>query len=104
LVEVTIFDANLLPFLTAVGWLVGHRFDDGDGIAVGEGIRHTDAAGGRWYDFEFYGGRRTPFSVAYDEGGSGVVLFRSDLPEEAESRVRLLGDFCCNFHWLAPAR
>ncbi len=102
MIEVSLFDDNLRPFLTAVGWLVGHRFDEGDWAATSQGIRGTDAEAGRWFEYEFNEGRRAGFSVAYDEDGTSVVRFRADLPAEFEARIRLLGDFCCHFHWSGP--
>ena len=102
MIDVSLPDANLLPFLTAAGWLVGHDFEGDDWLAVRTGIAGTDAEEDRWYAYEFYGGRRTPFSVAYDASGGSVVHFRTDLPEEFAGRLQLLSEFCWHFRWRAP--
>jgi hypothetical protein len=101
-VEVLFHDDNLEPFLTAVGWVVGYRFDADDWQAVSQGIRDTDAEGGQWYEYEFHGQRPTAFAVAYDEPGCGVARFRAELPPEQAAQVRLLADLCFQFHWHLP--
>lgn len=99
MIDVSLLDDNLRPFLTAAGWLVGHDFDEDDWLAIEAGIAGTDAEVDRWYAYEFCGGRRTPFSVAYDASGGSIVQFRADLPGEFADRLRLLGEFCGHFRW-----
>ena len=101
--EVSIFEENLRLFLTALGWLVGYPFDPDDWVAVSHGLRDTNREIDCWFDYEFSGNDRTPFAVAFDDSGSGVVCVRVELPGEFASRVQLLADFCWHFHWRDPA-
>jgi len=103
-VHVAIMCDNLEPFLTALGWIVGYTVDDSDVEAVSNGVRDTDAEGGRWYEYEFNGRDRAAFALAFDEAGSGVVRFRVELPEELAPQVRLFADFCWQFHWHIPGQ
>jgi hypothetical protein len=100
--RVAIMSDNLEPFLTALGWVVGYTADGDDLEAVSNGLRDTDAEEGRWYAYEFHGRHRADFSLAFDEAGSGVVLFQIELPDELAPQVRLFADFCWQFHWHTP--
>lgn len=102
MVEVSFFDDNLTPFMTALGWLVGYRFDDDDQAAISHGLRESDAEAGRWYEYEFNGSQRAVFSLALDDSGGSIVLLRVALPEVLEPQVKLLSEFCWHFHWREP--
>ena len=98
-VEVSLFEDNVRPFLTALGWIVGGRLDDDDFEAVGWALRNTDREQGHWFEYEFSGEVRTPFAVAFDEAGASIVWVRAEVPAEFAPRVQLLADFCWHFHW-----
>jgi hypothetical protein len=102
MLEVSFLEDNLLPFMTALGWLVAYQFDDGDWAALSYGLRDSDAEAGQWYEYEFSGRERLVFSVALDDSGSSVVYLRVALPEEFEPQVKLLAEFCWHFHWRGP--
>ena len=89
-VEVSLFEANLQPFLTTLGWLVGGRLDADDFEAVAWGLRDTDREAGRWFGYEFGGEARTPFAVALDEAGASIVWVRAEFGGAAR-RVRPAG-------------
>jgi len=97
--EVSLFEGNLQPFLTALGWLVGGRLDADDFEAVSWGLRDTDREEGRWFSYDFGGEVRTPFAVALDEAGASIVWVRAELSAEFAPRAQLLADFCWHFHW-----
>ena len=104
MIHVAFFSDNLEPFLTALGWIIGYVVDGSDLEAVTHGLRGTDSEKGRWYEYEFHGTHRAAFSLALDEAGGSVVLFRVELPEELAPQVRLLANFCWDFHWRAPGQ
>lgn len=100
--DVSLFDDNLQPFLTALGWVVGGKLDADDIEAVSWGLRDTDRVKGRWFEYEFSGEPRIPFSIALDEAGASIVWVRAELPAELAARIQLVADFCCQFHWRGP--
>jgi hypothetical protein len=98
-VEVSVWDDNLRPFLTALGWLADYGFDADDWEAVSHGVRNTDAEAGVWFEYELCGRERVPFSVAFDDAGSSIVMVRAAVPAALEAQAWLLGRFCREFHW-----
>ena len=93
---VWVFEDNLRPFLTVLGWVAGYALDADDWEAIATGVRETDAEAGRWYDYEFAGRHRAAFSLSRDPG-TCVVHVRVRVPEELEPQVRLVADIFAHF-------
>src|SRR5262249_17910327 len=83
-----VFEDNLSPFLTSIGWIVGYTFDPDDWAAISTGLRDTHQEAGRWFDYEFLGRHRIGFSLARDPG-SGVVFFRAGVLPELDPQINL---------------
>jgi hypothetical protein len=83
-----IFDENLRPFLTALGWIVGYQFDNDDWEAISLGVRDSDGETGRWYEYEFHGQHSSKLVLARDPGTS-VLQVRASVPAELEPQIRL---------------
>lgn len=90
-----VFDANLRPFLTAIGWALGAEFGPGDWLAVKNGLRETDESIDRWFEFTFATSLAAHLYLARGQGG--IVRFRSSLPKELESQLRLTAALCQRF-------
>lgn len=102
MIEVSLLEDNLQPFLTAFGWLVDARLDPDDFEAITWGLRDTDREDGAWFQYEFGGETRTQFAVATDEAGGSVVWVRAEVPAEIVPRIELLAQFCWEFRWRCP--
>jgi hypothetical protein len=81
---------NLKPFLTVLGWVVGHAFDSDDWTAIKHGVQKTNADTGHWFDYQF-GNRQ--FSLA-QEPDSTHVYVRIELAPELEVKLRMAIDIC----------
>ncbi len=99
MLEVSLLDDNLEPFLTAFSWVVRARFDADDFEAVSWGLRDTNREEGAWFEYELSGETNIQFAVAFDEPGDSVVWFRVEAPAEMYTRIELLAQFCWEFHW-----
>lgn len=83
-----VYDDNLLPFLTTLGWIVSYAFDHDDWTAISSGIQETDQEADRWYRYEFAGSSRVEFSLARDPGSS-VIFVRAVMPPDQEAQLEL---------------
>jgi Fe-S-cluster containining protein len=88
---------NLLPFLTAVGWVVGYGFGPGDWETVSAAMPQTDATADRWHNYAFAGGHRAKVRLARDPDG-GTVQVRLEVPKEVEAQVKLAIGIFQRFH------
>jgi hypothetical protein len=92
-----IFDENLRPFLTALGWVVGYQFGTDDWEAISTGVRDSDGEADRWYEYEFPGQHPAKLLLACDPGTS-VVQVRASVKDELEPQVRLAVSIFQRFH------
>lgn len=90
-----VLDANLRPFLTAIGWAIGAEFGPGDWLAVQNGIRESDESNDRWLKFTFATSTAAQLDLARGDGN--IVRFRSRLPEVLEPQLRLAAAICQRF-------
>jgi hypothetical protein len=92
-----VFDSNLRPFLTVLGWVTGYAFDANDWEAVAHGVRESDAEADRCYEYEFAG--RTPARLRLGQDpGTSVVHVRVQVPAEVEPQVRVAVSIFQHFH------
>lgn len=91
-----IFEDNLLPFLTALGWIVDYDFDDNDWTAVYFGVRDTDCETKRWYDYDFSGASVASIKFARDPGSS-VIFVEVEIAEAHRAQAKLALDIFARF-------
>ena len=89
-VENWFYEDNVKPFVQTVASLVGYEAEDGDDwLVIKDGLRTTDAEGGRWLDHVFGRARPIRLALARDEG-TGVVMVRCLADTETEGKIDLL--------------
>jgi hypothetical protein len=92
-----IFDGNLRPFLTVIGWIVGYSFDADDWVALSHGVRESDAEANSWYEYEFVGRYSAHLRLGRDPGSS-VVQVRAGVPADVDPQIRLALAIFAHFH------
>jgi len=90
-----VHEANLRPFLTAVGWALGAEFNAGDWLSVENGIPETNELENRWFEFAYACQQSAHLRLA--RGANNIVRFQTKLPDEALSRTRLAATMCQQF-------
>jgi hypothetical protein len=83
-----VFQNNLRPFLTVLGWIAEYQVDEDDWLAVSCGLRSSDVEAVRWYEYGFLGRHSVRLWLAYDSGSS-VIHARVEAPAALEPQVRL---------------
>jgi hypothetical protein len=91
-----VYQDNLRPFLTVLGWIVGYSVDTDDWTAIAVGVRESDMEADHWYYYELNGRYRAVVSLAIDPGTS-VVHVRAEVPAELEPKVQLAADIFAYF-------
>lgn len=94
--NVWVYEANLRPFLTVLGWVVGYSFDADDWAAISFGVRETDAGQDRWFGYEFVGRDRAVLRLGIDPG-TAVVHVDVAVRPELGPQVRLAADIFAHF-------
>jgi hypothetical protein len=89
-VESWFFEDNAKPFVQTVAALAGYDpGDEYDWLVLSDGLRTSDAEGGRWVEHEF--GRTSPIRLALArDSGTGVVLVRCSADAETEGKIDFL--------------
>jgi hypothetical protein len=92
-----IWQDNLEPFLTTLGWVVGYSIDEDDSQAIKTGLLETDGDLLRWCSYEFAAASIVKFKLAIDRG-TEVLQVEVDSPTELEPRVEMAVAIFQHFH------
>ncbi|MDB6135964.1 MAG: hypothetical protein JWM59_4207 [Verrucomicrobiales bacterium] len=93
-----IYEENLHPFMTALGWISGYHFDEDGWTAVNFGARSADEGAGVWFHYALEGDSMIEAGITQERGES-VFTVRIEADEKLAARVGLSIDFCQNFRF-----
>lgn len=93
-----IYEENLHPFMTALGWICGYSFDEDDWTAVSFGTRSADQDAGVWFHYTL-GGESVIEAAITQEQGESVFTVRIEVEEKLADRARLIYGFCQYFRF-----
>jgi len=96
MVDGSILQDNLEPFLTTLSWLVGYSIDEDDWQAINNDL--FDGGGG---SYEFAGKQVMKFNVAVDRN-TNVLKVSVALPGELDPQVELAIAIFQHFHLRKP--